>query len=298
MNIEYLREFAALAENGNYLETAEELYMSQSTLSKHIMKMEKELGTRLFERTTRRVKMTEAGKLLLPYAIKIAGLQDEYSAKLGAHLRDRDNEIILASTSQITQYPIIDQIAWFKRSHMDIRLKVSIHTHEELNSLLLGRRTGFAWIGETDIEAADDRFERIHFMDDPLVLVCLPGHPLAGRTIIAPQDVDGRELIIQDSSSVDIYVFRLYCERKGIFPSLVEIPGGRAIIDFMEINDSAAVMVKSVAEKFAGQGICIIPFEDSPIMHVNTIYAKGRPLSGADRIFIDFLKETARSYGK
>ena len=47
MNIEYLREFAALAENGNYLETAEELYMSQSTLSKHIMKMEKELGTRV-----------------------------------------------------------------------------------------------------------------------------------------------------------------------------------------------------------------------------------------------------------
>lgn len=82
MDINYFKEFSVLAETRNYWEAAERLFVNQSTLSKHIKAMEKELGVLLFSRTTRKVELTEFGKALLPYAQSIMHTQFEYSALL------------------------------------------------------------------------------------------------------------------------------------------------------------------------------------------------------------------------
>ena len=80
MEINYLKEFVVLAQTGNFMEAADILYVSQSTLSKHIKSMELELGVPLFDRTTRKVTISKFGELLLPYAQQIAELQDKYTA--------------------------------------------------------------------------------------------------------------------------------------------------------------------------------------------------------------------------
>jgi len=77
MDINYFREFVILAQTGNFMEAAEILFCSQSTLSKHIKKMEREFGVSLFDRTTRNVEISKFGKLLLPYAQQITEIQDE-----------------------------------------------------------------------------------------------------------------------------------------------------------------------------------------------------------------------------
>lgn len=68
MNTENLKEFIVLAETKNFWEASERLYMNQSTLSKHIKNLESELGISLFTRTTRRVELTNYGRIFLPYA--------------------------------------------------------------------------------------------------------------------------------------------------------------------------------------------------------------------------------------
>ena len=66
--LNHVKEFIALTKTENYLEAAENLFTSQSSLSKHIKSLEAELGTTLFDRTTRQVKLNEAGKVFLKYA--------------------------------------------------------------------------------------------------------------------------------------------------------------------------------------------------------------------------------------
>ena len=68
MEIEYIKEFVVLAETENYLEAAESLFISQSTLSKHIKIIEKELDVQLFDRTTRKVHLNKYRKMFLKYA--------------------------------------------------------------------------------------------------------------------------------------------------------------------------------------------------------------------------------------
>ena len=82
MDINFFREFAVLARTGSYSEAAEQLFLSQPSLSKHIKSAELELGRPLFRRTTRRIELTPFGAALLPYAEQIAALQDEYTARL------------------------------------------------------------------------------------------------------------------------------------------------------------------------------------------------------------------------
>ena len=71
MEIDYLYEFSVIAQMGSFSDAVDELNISQSSLSKHIIYLEKELDIQLFNRTTRSVRLSEAGKKILPYARQI-----------------------------------------------------------------------------------------------------------------------------------------------------------------------------------------------------------------------------------
>lgn len=161
MDIKHLAEFVALAETGNYLETADNLFISQSTLSKHIMALEKELGVSLFERTTRKIHLSTEGETFLPYALKIVRLQEEAANVLSAHSKAATNRIALASTSQIVQYSVTEALAQFKRTHLSCQLNILVESHRNLKKLLYQHKADFIWIGETEEEAKDGDFVQI-----------------------------------------------------------------------------------------------------------------------------------------
>ena len=77
MDIEYIRQFALLAKDCHFQSAADKLFINQSTLSKHIAVLEKELGQKLFHRTTRQVELTDFGRDFLPYAEKIIGVMND-----------------------------------------------------------------------------------------------------------------------------------------------------------------------------------------------------------------------------
>ena len=84
METGYIREFVMLADCLNFSEAAERLFISQSSLSKHIRALERELGGELFVRTTRTIRLSEMGTVYLPYARKIADLCDQAEVRGGS----------------------------------------------------------------------------------------------------------------------------------------------------------------------------------------------------------------------
>ena len=78
MNLEYIHEFVILVRNGKFQEAADELYISQPTLSKLILALEKELGQDLLLRSKRHaLTLTAFGERFLPYALKLSGTWNE-----------------------------------------------------------------------------------------------------------------------------------------------------------------------------------------------------------------------------
>lgn len=167
MRVEYLNEFLELTHTENYQEAAENLFVSQATLSKHIQALETEFNLTLFDRTTRSVHLSEDGKFLLQYATKIVSAYDDCKSAIANRLsqKTREHSIRIASTTHIVEYGIADVIAGFKRMHYSIKLDVVIVPHNELKPLLRKKKVDFIWIGEPEKEshADSDAFSRIHF---------------------------------------------------------------------------------------------------------------------------------------
>jgi LysR family transcriptional activator of glutamate synthase operon len=85
VKLSHLREFITLAETMEYTVAARKLLISQALLSKHIRHLESEFGVTLFNRTTRKVELSEFGALLLPYARDVVDTEREYLAVLARH---------------------------------------------------------------------------------------------------------------------------------------------------------------------------------------------------------------------
>ena len=120
METSHIREFAMLAECLNFSETAERLFISQSSLSKHIRALERELGTELFIRTTRTIRLSEAGALYLPYARKIAALCDQAEIAVDDFMRHTATSLTIAVMQNPQYYDLAKYIVSFRQAHPDL----------------------------------------------------------------------------------------------------------------------------------------------------------------------------------
>lgn len=291
MDLKHLEEFVALAETGNYLEASDELFISQSTLSKHIMALEKELGVSLFERTTRKVRLSSDGECFLPYAVKITQLGREAANVLDARAKAGRDRITVASTSQMVLYGVTEALAQYKRTHLSCQLNVLVEAHKNLKQLLYQEKADFIWIGEPSAEAKERDLVRIPFLLETLVALVPKEHPLAALKRINIDELKKYELIMQDNTSIEQEVFVSLCQKRGFQPKVISIPGGQVMVDFVRQGLGVAVMLKTPACRTCGADVSMLELESGPIIQVNLLYLKGRKLSPVALEFLHFLQK-------
>ncbi|HWP80534.1 MAG TPA: LysR family transcriptional regulator [Candidatus Acidoferrum sp.] len=293
METKHLYEFVCLAESGNYWQTSANLFISQSSLSKHIMSLERELGVSLFDRTTRRVRLSPDGELLLPYARKITRLLCEYDVARESRKKEGAGAISIASTPQMSHYAVITgALAQYKRENPGCSLTVIVEPHNNLKKLLLRHSVDFIWTGEPEDEAGDLDFVRIPFLTEPLVVVFSKGHPLSELDAISAVELQNQEFMIQDNSSVEQRIFLKHCREHGFEPRMTSLPGG-SVLDFVRRGLGVAVMLRSVALNMSCADVAPVNLEDSPVVQVSLLYLKDCELTHAAAGFLAFL-ETAR----
>ena len=117
MEMRQLRYFAAVARTGSFSQAARECRVAQPSLSQQIIKLEEEVGERLFERTQRKALLTAAGSLLLPHAVSIleaarAGQQE--IREMGGQVRGK---ILLGALPTIAPYFLPDIINSFRKKY-------------------------------------------------------------------------------------------------------------------------------------------------------------------------------------
>ena len=290
MELNHISEFIKLAEIGNYMDASDELFISQSTLSKHINAMEKELGVSLFDRTTRRVQLNQAGQIFLPYARKIVQLQQEYSNALRISAA-QDSKITLASTSQMVQYSIVDALAQYKRTHPSDHLDIVTEHHKNLKPMLRQHKADFIWCGEPEEEVDEGAFVRIPFLSDPLVALFPYTHPLARRETVSLQELLGNSIVMQDNSSVEQQVFLEACQQQGLHFDVTSLPTGKLMIEYIRQHLGIVIMLRTPSLSLQDGDISIVEIRNSPLVHVGLIYLKGNRLSPAAKRFLAFIQE-------
>ncbi|WP_342711985.1 LysR family transcriptional regulator [Bradyrhizobium sp. B124] len=180
MDSDALNTFLVVHRRGGISNAAKALHRSQPAISRRIALLEQELGVPLFERIAGKTRLSDAGRVMVPYAERaVAAAQDAENA-VRALLRDNSGPVALAVTGTLAGERLSKVLKRFARRHPDVALTLRTATSAEVSDLI---RRGEATIGlRYDRDRSGDLDCEVLFAE-PLGVVCAPDHPLAGRRV-------------------------------------------------------------------------------------------------------------------
>ncbi|MEU6842113.1 LysR family transcriptional regulator [Streptomyces sp. NPDC046716] len=185
MEIRQLRHFVAVVTEGGFTAAARAELIVQSALSTSVRNLERELGAELFDRTGRRVVLTEAGRALLPQARQVlagAAAAREAVAQVSGLGTGR---VAIGTIQTLTCVDLAAELAGFHREFPGIQVSVREAPVAELTEGLRAGELDLAFLAP-DARRLPDGLAAFATWREDLVLVTAPGHPLAGagRTLI------------------------------------------------------------------------------------------------------------------
>lgn len=124
LSMRQMRAFLHVARIGNFTRAAEQAHMTQAGLSTLVREMERQLGARLFDRTTRMVVLTAAGRRLLPVVERVLGELDEVTGRLGAEGEEARQTLRIAATPLVSSHLLPWVFASFRAAHPQVVLRL------------------------------------------------------------------------------------------------------------------------------------------------------------------------------
>ena len=198
MDLLKIQAFLNAAETLNFSETAKQMHLSQSTISHHIKVLENEFGVALFDRSGQGIHLTEAGRLLIPWArrlirdsFEIQDMMNSIQDKIVGHLR-------IACSTTSGKYILPQLAARFRNRYPWVKITILSCTSENVVPRLLEEEAN---IGVLSRESFEEGLEAQEFFTDQIVLIVPTDHPWATRDSIEPSDLIGSPFILRESTS-------------------------------------------------------------------------------------------------
>ena len=217
MELRHLRYFAAVAETRHFGRAAEQLHMAQPALSQSIRQLEAELGTPLFTRTTRQVRLTPAGEFLREEARRVLAAVDEsvHGVRRIAEGRQGLVRIAFTGTAAYTQLPRIARILKSELPGLALEVHADQLTSQQVDGLVSGRFD----LGVLRPPTSGDDLVLRTLEIEPLVLAVAADHRLAAEPVVAMADLRAEDFVLfaGDASVVNEAVLRS-CREAGFTP--------------------------------------------------------------------------------
>lgn len=198
LEIGELQAFIAVAEKSSFKAAAEGLFITQPALSRRIDKLETDLKTRLLERTTRRVSLTDAGHQFLAHAKAVIEELELAYRGIEARALARTGQVKIACVPSVANHLLPAVLHDFSQTHPTVRVKIIDESaHLVLDSVLRGEADfGINFLGsqEADLDFKPIRAEQY-------VVVVQNGHPLARRTSVTWEALAHERLVSVSPSS-------------------------------------------------------------------------------------------------
>lgn len=194
MEFRVLRYFLAVARQGNITRAADELHVTQPTLSRQLQDLEKELGTPLFIRARHRMELTEAGLYLKARAEEMT-LLEEKTLDQFAHLEDFvAGDVYIGCGETEAMKLVVEALTPLGRAYPQVHFHFTSGNYEQTVD---GLQKGTVDFGFLCLQTPPENFvyRQIPF-DDTWGIYLRRDHPLAAQEAIAPQDLKGQPLIL------------------------------------------------------------------------------------------------------
>ena len=292
LTLKQLRIFEAVAEHRNYTQAAKSLFLTQPAVSMQIRQLEEEAGMALFERSGKEVRLTDAGLELLHHA-RLIHQQLEEAQQAMAEMRGLKRGRLRLTMASTANYFAPRLLAGFCRRHPGVRISLDVANRDGLIQALENNTSDIVIMGKPP-ERLPVRAEI--FLDNPLVVIAPPGHPLTGRRRIPLSELARHPFIVRERGSgtraaVERFLARHDVER----PTGMEMNSSEAIKQAVQAGLGLGVVSLHTLEmELALQRLVVLDVEDFPIMrHWRMVYRRDKRFSAVAQAFHDFVRDEA-----
>jgi DNA-binding transcriptional LysR family regulator len=193
-----LRSFLAVVRTGSVTAAADELVVTQPSVSAAVTALSRELGTSVLQRVGRGVTPTAAGVAFAPFAADVIGLLENgrRAAREAAALAERGLRIAAVTTAAESFVPAL--MREFSILHPEIALTLSVGNRGEVLEMVLDHRADVAFGGRPP---KDDRIDAHSLLPNTPVLIAAVDDPLVGRPSVAPAELADRTWLLREPGS-------------------------------------------------------------------------------------------------
>lgn len=296
ITIRQIEAFLKVAECGSFTRAAERLHVAQPALSQHVRDLESELGIRLFDRTTRRVELTEGGREFRNTAAKI--VEDlELAARHAHELATRKRGKVAIAAPPLLAGAILPwAIADFRAEFPGIQVSVVEARADEIVEQV---RSGQVDCGLGTFRSGEDGIVSTAAATDSLALFCPPAHPFAKLKRVSWRELDGHPLVTLTRDSGIRLLVELGCESAQIGMTIAyEVSHVTTALSMVEAGLGVAVLPTYAGVAARKGALVAVPLVNPTITRdIVLITQAGRAVSPALSSFARVLtKRTAAKF--
>lgn len=205
LNIHEMNVFLTAAETQNFSEAARQLHMTQPAVSMQIQSLEQRLGVKLFERSGRRIQLSEAGETLMPMARDLVSMSLRVEEAIKSFGGDVVGHLRIGCSTTAGKYILPQLVARFRHMHPGVQVTVHNAGRGRVMDMLCDGLTHISVISSL-VSCREAEFQP--FFTDRVVLIVPVDHPWASRSTIKPQDLAEVDFILRGGTAGTHQVMR------------------------------------------------------------------------------------------
>lgn len=290
MTFEQLNSFIHAAEDHTFLDAAEAVHMTQSALSKQIMKLEKELDLTLLDRSRRKAFLTPAGEAFYKEALVLTRQYQRMLSQMDAYRTAARREIRIGALPVLMQYGLTPRLKRFCLAYPDISLQLSEAEEPELLSSLNNHKFDFIIARAHLIKHSN--CESFILAEDELTAVVPSSHPLAAAFRANQIPVPLTALADQDFILMHRYtsVYQVCLEQfqiQNIPARILRNARVESILSAVTVGEGISLMPRSNLDIFRHHNITALPLSPSVPLTLVLARKKGRAETDAAQAFLN-----------
>jgi DNA-binding transcriptional LysR family regulator len=293
MDLYSLQVFATVVAERSFSRAAEKLLRTQPAVSLALQRLESDLGTKLVDRSTKELVLTDTGRTVLDFARRFENLRLEMDNAI-AELRDRSAGRLVVGANESSTLYLLQHIERYRRLYPKIKVQVRRSLSSRIPAELLD---GNLELGMTSYDPGDERLVSRVIYTDALAFVVSPRHRLARarRRSVSITDLGAETFIAHNVvSPYREVVLREFRRHKVPLRMDVEMPTLEAIRKLVQNNEGVAFLPRMVVrEDLERKLLCEVKIKEQALhveRPVRLLYARGRTLSHAAEAFVDLVQ--------
>lgn len=294
MDIYKIFTFCAIVDYGSVSKAANALYCSQPALSKQMVALEKEIGYPLFDRHGKKMTVNANGHLLYRLGKNLEREFNQLKSDLYQLNNPCSREICFGATNSIGIYLLPPILGDFKRTHANIPVNFKVNFLPSIKDMLNQDAINFAMIPEDSELLNDPRYVCLPFLDDEMVVVLPPDHPLAQKTVIEPEELAQYPFLISQAQSATRAFITSRLEEHNIYlNNIINMYNAEAIKQSIISGFGISILSKtSVIHEVKNGFLKTVSLNRIDLMrHLYFVYKKSHILTPEESLFIHFLKQ-------